>query len=113
MSGGKSTKVLISLLAVLLLPVFPVVQAQTMTIEIKDIEYARDAGKALALDLYLPKDKPGVPLVVWVPGGAWQFAPGEVCCETKRAHGAGGTRLCPGQYRFSPGPRGECAGTGP
>jgi acetyl esterase/lipase len=45
-----------------------------MTIEIKDIEYARDAGKALALDLYLPKDKPGVPLVVWVPGGAWQFA---------------------------------------
>ena len=44
-----------------------------MITEIKDIDYARDAGTALSLDLYLPRDKPGVPLVVWVPGGAWQF----------------------------------------
>ena len=54
----------IGLVAVLLLLCFPAVQAQTMITEIKDIDYARDAGTALSLDLYLPRDKPGVPLVV-------------------------------------------------
>jgi len=67
------TKVLISLLAVLLLPCFHAVQAQTMTMAIKDIEYARISGKSLTLDLYLPRDKASAPLVVWIPGGAWQF----------------------------------------
>lgn len=66
-------RVLIGLFAVLLVCCFPVIQAQTMITESKDIEYARDAGKALALDLYLPRDVAGAPLVVWIPGGAWQF----------------------------------------
>jgi acetyl esterase/lipase len=37
---------------------------------IKDITYAKVAGKDLALDLYLPDGGPA-PLVVWVHGGVW------------------------------------------
>lgn len=40
------------------------------TTEYKDVVYAEVDGKALALDLYVPK--PGAPLVVYVHGGAWR-----------------------------------------
>ncbi|MBM4017597.1 MAG: alpha/beta hydrolase [Planctomycetes bacterium] len=39
----------------------------------KDVEYAKAGGKALLLDLYLPRDAPGpLPLIMWVHGGAWR-----------------------------------------
>jgi acetyl esterase/lipase len=38
-----------------------------------DVEYARVGDEALLLDLYLPEDARGAPLLVWVHGGAWQF----------------------------------------
>ncbi|HEU4617842.1 MAG TPA: alpha/beta fold hydrolase [Gammaproteobacteria bacterium] len=38
-----------------------------------DVEYARAGDEALLLDLYLPAEANGAPLLVWVHGGAWQF----------------------------------------
>jgi acetyl esterase/lipase len=38
-----------------------------------DVEYARVGDEALLLDLYLPADAKGAPLLVWIHGGAWQF----------------------------------------
>jgi acetyl esterase/lipase len=40
---------------------------------VADVEYARVGDDALLLDLYLPADARGAPLLVWVHGGAWQF----------------------------------------
>jgi acetyl esterase/lipase len=38
-----------------------------------DIQYATTAaGEPLLLDLYLPEDGAGAPLIVWVHGGAWE-----------------------------------------
>jgi acetyl esterase/lipase len=39
--------------------------------EIRDVPYATIAGKAMALDLYLPAGLRQPPLLVWVHGGAW------------------------------------------
>ncbi len=39
---------------------------------ITDIVYAVVDGRELALDLYLPDDEAGAPLLVWIHGGAWQ-----------------------------------------
>ena len=39
---------------------------------IRDIEFAKVGGQALRLDLYLPREKPKPPLIVWVHGGAWR-----------------------------------------
>lgn len=58
-----------------------------MAREIKDIEYARISGKSLALDLYLPQDMTGAPLVVWIPGGAWQFGSKQKVWPSLVAHG--------------------------
>lgn len=44
--------------------------AAAETAEYKDVVYAEVDGKALGLDLYVPK--PGAPLVVHVHGGAWR-----------------------------------------
>jgi acetyl esterase/lipase len=38
----------------------------------KDIKFAEVDGHELFLDLYLPDDSEGVPLIVWVHGGAWR-----------------------------------------
>src|SRR5690606_9679986 len=47
------------------------VLAQTMP-TIADIEYAQVDGEPLLLDLYLPDNVRGAPLLVWIHGGAWQ-----------------------------------------
>ena len=39
---------------------------------IKDLEFVRRGGEALAGDLYLPADKPNAPCVIAIHGGAWQ-----------------------------------------
>lgn len=39
---------------------------------IKDVAFAEVDGRPLRLDLYLPKNPKGAPLVVWVHGGAWR-----------------------------------------
>ncbi len=39
---------------------------------IRDVEYAHVGEHALELDLYLPREKPKSPLLVWVHGGAWR-----------------------------------------
>lgn len=41
-------------------------------VEHKDIEYGNVDGHSLKLDLYLPKDAKGEPLVVWIHGGGWR-----------------------------------------
>ncbi len=38
---------------------------------LKDIPYAQVDGRVLLVDLYLPRDTPDPPLLVWVHGGAW------------------------------------------
>lgn len=38
----------------------------------KDIEFASIDGHSLKLDLYLPADSKGAPLVVWIHGGGWR-----------------------------------------
>ena len=38
----------------------------------KDIPYAQVDGRVLLFDLYLPRDTPEPPLLVWVHGGAWR-----------------------------------------
>ena len=40
--------------------------------EVRDIPYAKVGDQTLALDLFLPKNKPRTPLIVWVHGGAWR-----------------------------------------
>ena len=39
---------------------------------IRDVEYARVGERSLKLDVYVPKGKARVPLIVWVHGGAWR-----------------------------------------
>lgn len=46
-------------------------QAQSSR-ECKDVIYATVDGKELGLDLYMPTDVQGPPLLVWVHGGAWR-----------------------------------------
>ena len=38
----------------------------------RDIEYAKAGATSLKLDLYLPPERAGRPVIVWVHGGAWR-----------------------------------------
>ena len=38
----------------------------------RDIPYGQVDGRVLLVDLYLPRDTPEAPLLVWVHGGAWR-----------------------------------------
>ena len=46
----------------------------------RDLVYARAGDKDLLLDLYLPKEAPGLrPLVVWIHGGGWRGGTKDRC----------------------------------
>ena len=62
--------------ACLCLPMFAVQAAQAQEAQAdyqvhKDIQYGQVDGRVLLVDLYLPRDTPNPPLLVWVHGGAW------------------------------------------
>ena len=62
-----------SMLAALVLVVSGGVEAQEASVPTHaNIVYAAVDGRDLALDLYLPRDVSGAPLLVWIHGGAWQ-----------------------------------------
>lgn len=46
---------------------------------LRDLEYVTNGHERNRLDLYLPKEGKGVPLVVWVHGGGWQAGSKENC----------------------------------
>ncbi len=39
---------------------------------LKDIPYGQVEGRVLLVDIYMPRDTPDPPLLVWVHGGAWR-----------------------------------------
>ena len=62
--------------ACLCLPLFSVQLASAQEARkdyraLKDIPYAQLDGRVLLVDLYLPRDTPEPPLLIWVHGGAW------------------------------------------
>ncbi len=53
-------------------PLTPCLAQAQSSRQYKDVIYAIVGGKELGLDLYMPADVQGPPLLVWVHGGAWR-----------------------------------------
>ena len=64
--------ILLSLAALLWLPVSIQAGETNRWQAIRDVEYARVGEQTLKLDLHLPQNKPRSPMIVWVHGGAWR-----------------------------------------
>lgn len=66
------------------------------------IEFARVDGRALTLDLYLPKDRAGtVPLVICIHGGGWQNGNKAALARQARAFADAGFAAISISYRLS------------
>jgi acetyl esterase/lipase len=59
-------------LGILLLVSGPLCAGEREPRVIRDVEYARQSGASLALDLYLPSQGQTGPLILWIHGGAWR-----------------------------------------
>src|SRR5688572_4475803 len=90
-----------------LLALQPGALAQDAGVEVrKDVTYfegpAAEAKKH-QLDLYLPKDRRGFPLMLFIHGGAWKTGSKDIYLFLGRAFATRGIGVAVANYRLSPG----------
>ena len=68
---------------------------------LRDIAYAHPNGKPLLADLYLPKQAPKAPVIVWLHGGGWRLGDRRLVPDLQRFFAQHGFAMASIDYRLS------------